>query len=298
MTAAIGINPPLSQGHVQLHSRATVRATRTNTDFELDDGACEFDARIPQIRTSEPEASFTDTSLRGTLAQRRTWRVPTGFPDLQTYALTRITGVVSIAASKASVGDIDLDDLQLRVESASNRLYAAAHDVALFGGRFDAGGSVVRRKVKGEPIWRYLYEVDVGVRDLNAAVMCDVLKLERNRITGRFSGELSTTGVDLATRSLRGQLHSDEPGLLFANDAEKVVVDFSADEINRQIVNQMIARLKRFRYDSCRIDLNYAPVENVTTVTLTVSNDLDRISFPLHYSGTWVDAIMRNLQYR
>ena len=298
LTAVAGMEGRPPQGRLSLQSQASVRASRTDEQYELADGVWEFSAHAPQVKLAEPDAKIASMLVRGTLAQRRPWQLPTAFPDLQMYALTRVTGVVHVGAAQASMGDIDMDGIDLRMESASNSLYAVVRDVELFGGSLDARGDLTRRKVKGRSLWRYLYDLDAEIRDLNAAVVCDAFKLKRNRITGRFSGVLRTSGADLATRTLRGELHSDEPGLLFAADAEKVAVEFSSDAINRQVVNQMLARLERFRYDTCRIDLDYAPVENMTTVTLTVSNELDRISFPLHYSGTWVDAIIRNLEYR
>jgi|GEM_PF-2832007 len=173
------------------------------------------------------------------------------------------------------------------IENASGNAAVSRNEMSakLSGENFFDGSSFLTFNRKNDK-----YSLELGFDLLDAAKFCKVFKLNKNRMTGKFTGNIKTVFVKGNVESLKGKLYSEGKGKLFFSEAEKYVAAMDND-INKVLIQNITDQLKNYNYLSCDVLLNYIPKKTNTIITFDFDGEVSDYKFPIYYHATWLDAI-------
>jgi hypothetical protein len=258
-------------------------------------------ARINGLDAALPGFNLKARKSSGSLLLYTTQAVHlhTNHADLVKYLLDSLGGTGSIAIQSFVCRDITATNITMRARILSNDVYLVGSELYAFGGRVRSTGRLARKKVKGKEAWRFRYDLDMVMTNLDAGSICDTLNLYKNRLEGRFHGRISTYIFSRWVKKLNGTLDSDGKGIFYFPESEKYVKSMDAG-MQKQMVTIMTERLKKYPYQVCHIDLDYDRLEKTTYITFGFYSDYDNSSylFPVAIHMSWLDALKLMKQFQ
>ncbi len=187
---------------------------------------------------------------------------------------------INVTNFYACAKKVEIENLSGVANISSNEITAK-----ISGENFFNGKTFFTFKLKNDKL---LFEVEVN--SLDADEFCNVFDLNKNHLTGNFSGTLKTVVDNGNVESLVGKLYSDSKGKLFFSDAEKYVGTMQ-EGMNKELIKIMIDQLKNYDYESCEVIFSYIPKEKSTIITFDFDGEVSDYKFPIYYHATWIDAL-------
>ena len=253
-----------------------------------------LDAAIPRFDLNAQQSS-ADLRLFSTQAVH----LHTNHPDMVKYLFESFKGSSSLAIQSFSCTDIPVTNITVQARIISNAVYLVGSQLHAFGGRVRSTGRLARKKVKGKQAWRFRYDIDIAMTNLDAGSVCDTFNLYDNRLEGRFHGRITTYVYNRWVKKLSGTLDSDGNGTFYFPESEKYVKSMDAG-MQKQMVTIMTERLKNYPYQICHIDLDYDRLAKTTSFTFGFYSDYDNSSyiFPVVIHMSWLDALKLLRQFQ
>jgi len=205
------------------------------------------------------------------------------------YYLNAFEGEINCNAKKIATDKININNGEIHANIKSGEINFSEVEMNLFGGKAFVEGDISRRKVKGKNKWRFKYNVNVCITNINAMDFCDAFKFRNNKLGGIFSGCVKTSVFGSSVKLLDGKLQSDRPGILYFPEAEKYISGMQ-ESMQKQIFDIMVERLKMYPYSFSIISLKY-DLKNKTTEIDFEFSGTDQYKFKLFYDKSWIDAI-------
>ena len=205
------------------------------------------------------------------------------------YFLKAFKGDLHFQSEKININKAEINDIKFKARLQSGEIKLDDAAVNIFDGKADFTTGISRIKVKGKNKWRFKYDVTMNVTNINALDFCNAFNLKKNKLSGNFSGWVSTMVFGKSVMKLDGKLWSDNPGILYFPEAEKYIAGMK-ESMQKQIFDIMVERLKVYPYDVSVIYLKYDLSKKMTEVDFQVKG-IDVYKFKLFYNRSWIDAI-------
>ena len=205
------------------------------------------------------------------------------------YYLKVVNGNLKSKADFINTGKTVLNDFLLNAELKSGKIILKETTMNVFEGKVNIDAEISRRKVKGKDKWKFKYDLQLCVTNLNAMEFCNAFEFNRNKLSGNFNGCIKTMVFGLSVKSLNGKLQSDNPGILYFPEAERYIEGMQ-ESMQKQVFDMMVERLKVYPYNFSIISLKYDLNRRTTEIDFKFSG-ADEYKFTLFYNQSWIDAI-------
>ncbi len=209
--------------------------------------------------------------------------------DYILFYLNAFTGKIECKSTLVKTDKISFNDFYLDGKLKLGKIILNNTRVNALGGKVRLDAEISRRKVKGKNKWKFKYDVEMCVTNLEAMKFCETFNLNNNKLGGRFSGCLRTMVFGKSVKSLDGELKSDNPGVLYFPEAEKYIAGMQ-ESMQKQIFDMMVERLRIYPYKFSIISLKYDLSKKNTEINFEFSG-ADEYKFNLIYNRSWIDAI-------
>jgi len=205
------------------------------------------------------------------------------------YYLNAVNGNLKSNTDFINTGKTVINDFVLNAELKSGKIILNETTVNVFEGKVDIDAEISRRKVRGKDKWKFKYDLQLCVTNLNAMKFCNAFEFNRNKLRGNFNGCINTMVFGLSVKSLNGKLQSDNPGILYFPEAEKYIEGME-ESMQKQVFDMMVERLKVYPYNYSIVSLKYDLNRKTTEIDFKFSG-ADEYKFTLFYNQSWIDAI-------
>ena len=209
--------------------------------------------------------------------------------DYIVYYFNAFDGKLNCSADFIQADKIEIDSFTFDSKLKSGKVVLKEARMNLFDGNAEINGALSRKKVKGKNSWRFKYEVELVLTNIDALMFCRAFNFSRNKVSGNFSGKIYTSVFGNSVKKLDGKLCSNNPGTLYFPEAEKYIAGMQ-DSMQKQIFDIMVERLKIYPYDLSVISLKYDLTNRTTEMNFKFAG-IDNYKFQLFYNGSWLDAI-------
>jgi len=209
--------------------------------------------------------------------------------DYPLYYLNAFTGGIECKAKSVKADKTTIDNFSFNGKLESGKVAFENINMNIFDGKANAFAEISRRKVKGKNKWKFKYDLEMTVTNVDAMNFCNTFNFKNNKLGGTFSGYIETMVFGKSVKKLAGKFQSDHPGILYFPEAEKYIAGMR-ESMQKQIFDLMVERLKIYPYNFSVISLKYDLTRRNTEIDFRFSGT-DEYKFSVIYNRSWIDAI-------